>query len=846
MGVGKGGIQMKRTSFVRRAVAGVLSICMMFTLAAPVLAESPGAAAPAATAENVIDYGIELGGLTSTPTRVTSANCDNLAISRAVFRYDPSTNTLTGTGQIGYAFRINAPGVNVVLNGGDKITVQGRLVIVDANDVTITSDKYAAIFARDLESTINCTGLLKISSGNNMTVNGHLTVENAAGIELSANGACITNGNLSISSTGDVTLTNTEGHISHGTLTVTNAQDVTIQTADTLSDTDEAGNPVYPISHSTTAPSITASGTVTLDNTQGRKPLGPVDYHRTDGSDYVYYTSADADAESSDQLPLPEDTAYLRIEKKVVSAITVNNGTAEVGGSAASEAYNGQKVTVTAADSDPVLTRFEGWEIVSAPAGFRLDPALLQQKSFSFSMPAGAVELTAVYSYAVLVDGETIDFAKSNTTVTVLAKDRSPYYSFDHWELDCDPTALGLTAEQLQEALLTFTMPAAPVRLTSVYKAQVLVHNGTADKSYALAGDTVTVSGQNRNPGFAKFEGWRLDKGPTGFTLTDTDTEDGMSFTMPDGPVELTAVYSIPAIVMDMPVIVTNGTVNGQTGTVLLKPGQKVTVAADPAVEPLLFDHWSIEQGTYAEFELSEAQLHAEEITFFMPTGAVVLKAHYGSTVNVDNGTASADGKEGSTIQAAVGSRVDITSAMDPAVYPGMEFDHWEVVSPTGLVLDDPNSTSTFFTMPADKVELKAHWKSGPISINPDEPLDPAFGQDSDSGTSVGAVVAGVALGGAAIWGGYELTTRIILKNLLPEGAAIPANRGELAVLIWQNAGKPEPAAQPAFADVTDPDTAKAAQWCVEQGLFTVQDDTFRPGDWMPKFKTIEIWRKAF
>ena len=108
-------------------------------------------------------------------------------------------------------------------------------------------------------------------------------------------------------------------------------------------------------------------------------------------------------------------------------------------------------------------------------------------------------------------------------------------------------------------------------------------------------------------------------------------------------------------------------------------------------------------------------------------------------------------------------------------------------------------------------------------------------------------MVAGVAIGGAAAWGSYEIATRVILNDLLPEGAAIPANRGQLALLVWSTAGRPAPAAAPAFADVTDPDTAAAAQWCVEQGyLDAKKDGKFDPDGWTPKFRVIEVWNKAF
>ena len=126
----------------------------------------------------------------------------------------------------------------------------------------------------------------------------------------------------------------------------------------------------------------------------------------------------------------------------------------------------------------------------------------------------------------------------------------------------------------------------------------------------------------------------------------------------------------------------------------------------------------------------------------------------------------------------------------------------------------------------------------------PDETPDPDAGYDA--GSAAGGAIAAVAVGGAAIWGGYEIATRVILHSLLPEDAAIPANRGQLALLVWNTAGRPEPAGAPAFADVADPDMAKAAQWCTEQGTMGAKGDCFEPEGWTPKFKVIEVWNKAF
>ena len=95
-----------------------------------------------------------------------------------------------------------------------------------------------------------------------------------------------------------------------------------------------------------------------------------------------------------------------------------------------------------------------------------------------------------------------------------------------------------------------------------------------------------------------------------------------------------------------------------------------------------------------------------------------------------------------------------------------------------------------------------------------------------------------------------KLCTRKFLAGLLSLGllrqAASPLS-ALAALLVWNTAGSPDPVNTPAFADVADADTAKAAQWCVEQGIMDAKSEsTFKPEGWMPKFKTIEVWEKAF
>ena len=185
----------------------------------------------------------------------------------------------------------------------------------------------------------------------------------------------------------------------------------------------------------------------------------------------------------------------------------------------------------------------------------------------------------------------------------------------------------------------------------------------------------------------------------------------------------------------------------------------------------------------------------------------------------------------------------------DPLTYTPMKGDSYTVQ------LDDQTPFTRTGIFKESEVNLLNKVKS--IIITP-AGSTPAPGPDDgdttpddtgtvDSGSDAGGAVAAVLVGGAAVLGGYEIATRVILHNILPEGTAIPANRGQLALLVWNNAGRPEPAAQPAFADVADADMAKAAQWCVEQGIMEAKTaETFKPEGWTPKIKVIEVWNKAF
>ena len=144
-----------------------------------------------------------------------------------------------------------------------------------------------------------------------------------------------------------------------------------------------------------------------------------------------------------------------------------------------------------------------------------------------------------------------------------------------------------------------------------------------------------------------------------------------------------------------------------------------------------------------------------------------------------------------------------------------------------------------------DDLRAVQHLLITPASLLPDDVDTDAVGQFI---TDASGVLVSAALAGAAVWGGYEVTTRVMLKNLLPEGTAIPATRGELAQLLWNAAGRPEAGAVvTVYPDITDADQQAAARWCTEQGLLTARSDgTFAPDGRVPKWRVIEVWNKAF
>ena len=539
---------------------------------------------------------------------------------------------------------------------------------------------------------------------------------------------------------------------------------------------------------------------------------------------------------------MPNSMVVLTARYKTLQSITLENGKAYAGGEEITTAKKGTEVAIKAKNLDGKV--FDHWEIVSGNVTLKdADKA-----ETSFTMPAESISLKAVYNtiHNIHTTFCTADPASAivGTEITVTAETREGY-EFDSWAVS-DGVELydedGLTAK--------FTMPDNDVTIEAKYKQyhSIEVPKGVATDaegkpiSGAVEGTEIwiEINREQRNPDEFEFNRW--ESNPEDLEIADRKAE-RTHFTMPDEAVTVEAKF-----LHLREITVHDGTtyVEGEEGGIA-KAGQTVTVKADE-IPGLKFDHWTVDTDN-----VTLADEYGEKTTFEMVNGAVELTAHYKARVTVFSVPAKFEegiGEHSDETWEKVGETATITAEIDEATFPGMVFDYWEIVTPADLKTENIKGQTIEFEVPKSEVKLVAHWKSDALSpsTDPDAPLDPDFDVDpvDDGSGAAGAIVAGAALGGAAVWGGYEITTRVILNDLLPEGAAIPANRGELAMLVWQTAGKPEPAAQPAFADVADAELAKAAQWCVEQGLLDAKDGKFDPNGWMPKFKTIEVWKKAF
>ena len=889
---------MKQGKLIRRAVSAALAGCMMFTLSVPALAESTDAlmqlrmtrrsAVSVLDAENsgtdanasvATKYGITIEIYGKGKVEVDSDNCNNIL---GFLKYDPDKQKLTllnpSASTVNY-LTIDAPNTDVVLESTNMI-VNFNLLIENARSVKVSSTgSWAPVYGKVFIYCACPVTLEHTGAGINhgVAISG---IEFAAPVSASdfvyytsdAPDATPTDAGTGTIPANTVNYLRIVPKVSY---TITTADDATI-TVD--------GKAVTSV-HEGEKVTVTAAGKenaeftgwtaegITLTNEQKVNPT-------------VTFTMPGNNVTLIPNYNVVQDFGIYVDDKPVTSENYQNLKSGRI-------VYDPVQKTLTAANRIKNLLKVRAPEtdvILNGGIG-RGDLTIGQQ---DYPSVVGADDVTVTSDQYAAIDGWVyinctgkVDI-RSNEDVAV--NGNLNIYDSSEVILSADSSAVTGSANITSKGDVTIesTDGRAAKNLT-INKAENVTITISDDERAVSENTDITASGtvilKNNAPGghvgtvdFTQADGKK-------YVYYTSEAEDAKLIDPRIHPLAEAAGSSYLRIEPRetyYSITVANGTAqvgDDTTGLNTAFEGETVTVKAnaptdEDAAKGVKFHHWKVEEGS-ASFAPTAGSLGSAteagtaEISFDMPKGDVKLTAVYSipasvlrSTVTVEGGTAKSTLDEGSDIPAEIGTTVEITATpYDAEKYPGMEFVEWEIKYPDSfyekfpggipenlqLKLDNAKSATTTFKMPVYPVKLIAHWSASPVDKpNPDEPIDEDFGVEPAPMDTTGGAIAAVAVGGAAIWGGYEIATRVILNGLLPEGAAIPANRGQLALLIWTEKGKPEPAAQPAFADVADPDMAKAAQWCTEQGTMDAKGDRFEPEGWTPKFKVIEVWNKAF
>ena len=383
------------------------------------------------------------------------------------------------------------------------------------------------------------------------------------------------------------------------------------------------------------------------------------------------------------------------------------------------------------------------------------------------------------------------------------------------------------------------------------------------------ADTTVTVTakeipGKTFTDWTVKLNGVKQDNPENILTKPDANDPTKATFTMPSKNVEVTANFaSNPTLNPTLRVgDHVTATIEGSdasvpSGSAVPVPKNKIVHLTAIAPEGQHFTGWTVKVGGEEQkadtFLTTPDESDPTKVTFTMPSENVEVTANFASnptlnpTLRVgDHVTATIEGSDasvpsGSTVPVPKNKIVHLT-----ATAPGQHFISWTVKvngveqDPTFLKPDADDPTKVTFTMPDANVEVTATFADDPIP-EPD-PVGP-----SDTGNIQGAISA-VVIGAAAGAIIYEAGTGIYRVINMP-GIPMPSNRIELAELLWEHAGKPEPVSTALYSDIDEGDTdaQKAARWAVEQDLMKDDADNNKFNPYFPvsKLRTCLTWNAA-
>lgn len=377
------------------------------------------------------------------------------------------------------------------------------------------------------------------------------------------------------------------------------------------------------------------------------------------------------------------------------------------------------------------------------------------------------------------------------------------------------------------------TVPTGDVTLTAKWTANDYYVSFVTEHGDPPTSQNVKYNGTANDPGKLSEDGYTF----IGWYTDDTyDTE--FDFTQP-----ITGNTTVYAKWTAKDYEVSFITEHGKTPTSQNVPYNKTaTNPGELTAEGYTFIGWYTDHTCTTEFDFSTPITGDTKVYAKWEKNAPVLPDTY--ALNVSGAFVYVDGVD---VTASAGDTslplekdVSVRLVADPDRMPsGMVFDRWTILN-GALNADDAEKFETgrtleefAFTMPAE-----------PLSIEATPRMQEEEGSDTVS------VIAGVTLGTAATalvaWQAYDLGMSLYQEHWLPADFVMPKTRAELALLLWNTAGRPAPAAQPAFADITDPDTAQAAQWAVETGLMTPKSaDRFKPEKSVTRWKAVRSWKRV-
>lgn len=815
---------MKRHKLIQRLTAALVAGAMALSLSAPALAAAPSAAAdpaaPAATAstaenstaDTIVFDQLYLGTQGDWAKTIADGSSGDVDL-----QYTAADRTLTVTGTYFRALTISAPGVNVVLTGTTGPAVKGDLTIKDSASVAVTSSAagaQAVTGSTDITSdgAVSITGADRAVGGKNLTVNAGGDVTIVGGCE----GASIWH-SASITTTGSVTLTTTnsggwvQGTAGTGVLTVDAGGDITI-TGGTANHPTVNGaiircggefellNPL--------------GGRILPDTVSGSSDVGILNYINTNPTaEVVVRSSQDGDRCfpcGFKQGPIyggNEDLTWFTAKYEQSYALTLT-------GCAPADSAQGRTVFYAGEEVRLVLKRpvdgttFTDWTVTKEDG----TAVQFNQKGdgIRFTMPACAVTAAANWDreqatgQALWLSTEQDSFIVSKASLEA-APINGITYEDGAFVVD------GFIVDEIKAAKTLRVLGLAP---TEDELPDVVLKNLTVDTLIVDGVRDVTLDACR----IGELVGY--DHLDTNYSLQITNARDVVLANTSSRYSDISGVRNVTAK--------TDGTLCDRlnidcTGDIALS-----TAANTLGVACYLRAGGSIRL-----------------------TGAPwkTLMVHSAQNVTVD---ANALPRHASFACSGI---VDITQRDGSAIVEWDSDAAWylleyspETEQPYVVTLNGETGevrSDSYQLNNLDDLRAVQHLLITPASLLPDDVDSDAVGQFI---TDASGVLVSAALAGAAVWGGYEVTTRVMLKNLLPEGAAIPATRGELAQLLWNAAGRPEAGAVvTVYPDITDADQQAAARWCTEQGLLTARSDgTFAPDGRVPKWRVIEVWNHAF